>query len=305
MHFGINTPQLFSSAQFDTERLKGYLSMVESKGYESTWVMERVVGNPPALDPLVLLGYAAANTTTIKLGSSILISVLRNPVILAKSLSSIDHLSLGRLIVGLGFGGFTQSPYYSAFGVASKSAGSRFEEGVQIMKKLWTEEKTTFPGRFWQIDDMEVTPKPFQQPHPPLWFGAHSPTALRRSVRMGDGWTGSSILSTKVFADELELVKKYLDEEGRDPNSFKVSKRVYIAVDKDRDRAAKNLRDYFGRMYGNPDLALEASTYGSAEECIEGLSKLAAMNLDTVILDPVYDEMKQAQHLAEDVIPNL
>ena len=305
MQYGINIPQLFSSDRFDADMLRRYLAMVESHNFNSAWVMERVVGTPPALDPLVLLSYAAANTSRITLGSNIIISVLRNPVILAKSFSSIDHLSSGRLIVGLAFGGFTQEPYYPAFGVAAKSAGSRFDEGVQIMKKLWTEEKTTFQGRFWQLDDIEITPKPFQQPHPPIWFGAHSPAALRRAVRMGDGWTGSSILSTGRFAEELDLLKGYLDAEGRDPSTFKLSKRVYMAVDNDKDKAAAHLKDYFGKMYGNPELGLTAGTYGSPGECVENLAELVQMDLDEIILDVVYDEMEQAQRLAEEVVPNL
>ena len=305
MQYGINIPQLFSTDTFDADMLKGYLAMVEEKGFHSAWVMERVVGTPPALDPLVLLTYAAANTSSITLGSNIIIPVLRNPVILAKSLSSIDHLSDGRLIVGLAFGGFTQEPYYPAFGVASKTAGSRFEEGVHIMKKLWTEERTTFQGRFWQLNDMEVTPKPLQKPHPPIWFGAHSPAAIKRAVRMGDGWTGSSILSTSRFAEELELLKGCLDAEGRDPSTFKTSKRVYMAVDNDKDKAGSHLREYFVKMYGNPDLGLEAGTYGSPGECVEDLAELVGMGLDEIILDVVHDEMEQAQRLAEDVVPNL
>ena len=305
MQYGINIPQLFSTDRFDADMLRRYLAMVEDKGFHSAWVMERVVGTPPALDPLVLLSYAAANSSKIALGSSIIISVLRNPVILAKSLSSIDHLSEGRLIVGLAFGGFTQEPYYPAFGVAAKTAGSRFEEGVHIMKKLWTEERTTFKGRFWQLDDMEVTPKPLQKPHPPIWFGAHSPSAIKRAVRMGDGWTGSSILSTGRFAEELELLKGHLEAEGRDPGTFKMSKRVYMAVDNDKDRAGNHLRDYFGKMYGNPELGLEAGTYGSPGECTESLAELVHMGLDEIILDVVYDEMEQAQRLAEEVVPSL
>ena len=110
MQFGINIPQVLSSERFDPTMLKDFLARAEAWGFESAWVMERVVGNPPTLDPLVLLSYAAACTTNIKLGSSILMPVMRNPIILAKGLASLDHLSAGRLIVGIGFGGFTQSP---------------------------------------------------------------------------------------------------------------------------------------------------------------------------------------------------
>ena len=97
MQYGINIPQLFSTDTFDADMLRRYLAMIENKGFHSAWVMERVVGTPPALDPLVLLTYAAANTSRITLGSNIIIPVLRNPVILAKSLSSIDPVSYTHL----------------------------------------------------------------------------------------------------------------------------------------------------------------------------------------------------------------
>ena len=305
MQFGIYIPQRFSTEHYDHAHLKQFLSMAEAKGYDSAWVMERVVGNPPVLEPLALLSYVAACTSKIKLGSAILMPVMRNPVILAKSLSSIDHLSSGRLIVGLAFGGFTQSPYYPAFGVSPKSAGSRFEEGINIMTKVWTEDKTTYHGRYWQLDDMQVTPKPYQKPHPPLWFGAHSPAALKRSVRLGVGWSGSAMVSTKTFSEELGLLNQYLVEEGRDPGTFTISKGVYMAVDRNKEQAEGKLRDHFSQMYGSPELALESSVYGSPEDCLEGLSKLADLNVGLVMTNLIYDEMDQVQRLAEEVFPKL
>lgn len=305
MRFGISIPQILSSEGFDPTMLKDFLGRAEAWGFQSAWVMERVVGNPPVLDPLVLLSYAAASTSKIKLGSSILMAVMRNPIIMAKSLASIDHLAEGRLIVGIGFGGFTQSPHYPAFGISPKSAGSRFEEGVQIMKKVWTEEKVNFQGRFWQIDNMVVTPKPLQKPHPPIWFGAHSPTAIKRAVRMGDAWMGSSIPSTKKFIEELDLVKRYLDEAGRDPKSFGISKRVYIAVDKDKKRALEKMREWFDKMYGDADMASQTAIMGGPEECLEQLAQLGSLGVDLVMTDLVYDEREQAEVLAQEIIPKL
>lgn len=173
------------------------------------------------------------------------------------------------------------------------------------MTKVWIEDKTTYEGRFWQLDNMQVTPKPYQKPHPPLWFGAHSLTALRRSVRLGTGWSGSAMVSTKTFSEELELLKQCLAEEGREPGTFTISKGVYMAVDQNKEKAEHTLTEHFAQMYGSPELALESSIYGSPDDCLEGLSQLAALNVDLVMTHLIYDDRDQAQRLAEDVFPKL
>ena len=93
-----------------------------------------------------------------------------------------------------------------------------------MMKKLWTQDKVTFRGRFTQLDNQSIDPRPLQNPHPPIWIGAVSPGALKRAVRLGDGWMGAGASATLKFVEEIELIRQYLDEEGRDPDSFAISK---------------------------------------------------------------------------------
>src|SRR5205814_8538063 len=116
----------------------------------------------------------------------------------------------------------------SAVGVAPESGSRRCPEGLRLMKALWPEPRVTFQGRFWQVDGAAMEPKPFQKPHPPLWFGGHHPAALRRAVRLGDGFFGAGSSTTAQFAEHVRIVQGLLAEEGRDAAGFPIAKRVYI-----------------------------------------------------------------------------
>src|SRR3989442_3782268 len=117
-----------------------------------------------------------------------------------------------------------------------------------------------------------MAPKPFQSPHPPLWFGGHHPNALRRAVELGDAFIGAGSVSTKVFLDEVKLLHRMIKESGRDPARFPLGKRVYIAVDRDRARAGRRLAERFGAFYGRPEPAVEGSVWAEAPGGVERLS---------------------------------
>src|SRR5262249_33663137 len=157
-----------------------------------------------------------------------------------KSLGSVDQLSGGRLIVGVGLGGRTN--VYPAFGISTERRVRRFTEGIEVMKRLWTEDRVTFKGEFWALNDAAMTPKPVQRPHPPIWFGARHPDALRRAVALGNGFIGAGSSSTADFTQQVTLIRQYLVEARRDPASFALAKRVYLAVDPDKARAMARLR---------------------------------------------------------------
>jgi len=135
----------------------------------------------PHLGPIETMSYAAACTERLRIGCIAFVSSLHNPLQLAKSMATLDQLSRGRLEVGLATGGRTRM--FSAFGVDPSSFVGRFNEGLELMKALWTEPRVTFEGRFWQLHDAAMEPKPFQKPYPPIWFGGSHPNALRRAVR--------------------------------------------------------------------------------------------------------------------------
>ncbi len=173
------------------------------------------------------------------------------------------------------------------------------------MKALWTQPRASFEGEFWRFDKLPMEPKPAQQPHPPLWFGAREEVALRRAVRHGDGWMGAGSSSTADFVRQYALLRRLLDEAGRDPSTFAISKRVYLAIDDDRDRAERRLREWFGARYRSAEMAPRVSIWGSRAQCIDQLRELIRAGARHLLLNPVFDELEHLELLAREVMPHL
>lgn len=181
---GLATEEIARAFLVAPETMKRRLSRAKSK-VKAAWTGEQVLGSMP---------YAAACTERLRLGCAIVISPLHIPLHLAKSISSLDQLSGGRVEIGIGTGG--RSRMFSAFGVDPDSLVSRFTEGLRLMQAMWTESRVNFDGRFWQLNDAAMEPKPFQKPHPPIWFGGGHPDALRRAARLADGFIGAGSSTT-------------------------------------------------------------------------------------------------------------
>ncbi len=303
VELGVAIPQTRLDGAFDVEKLRGFLARAEALGVQSAWVVEQVLGSIRSLEPVALLTYAAACTERLRLGSAVLLTALRSPVHLAKSLATLDHLSGGRLTVGVGLGGNPR--IYPAFGLQAARRAARFAEGLRLMKGLWTDERVTFEGEFFKLQNASMEPKPLQKPHPPLWFGGHHPNALRRAVELGDGFIGAGSVSTATFLGEVKLLKSLLEEAGRDPARFPLGKRVYIAVDHDRARAGRRLAEWFGAFYGKPELAAEVSVWGDPGECVDRLAEITAAGVGFLMLNPVFDESEQLEQFASRIAPKL
>ena len=301
--FGIAIPQMFPDGNIDMNLVATHLKHVEALGYESAWTQDQMMGVMPALEPFTLMTYAAAGTTRIKLGVSVLVLPYRAPLHVAKLAGTVDQISAGRLILGIGIGGGVAS--YPAFGITPERRVARFEESIEIIKRLWTESDVDYQGEFWRLDKANIEPKPRQRPHPPLVFGARVPAALRRAVKLGNGWMGAGSSSIPAFKQALDDIRGYLAEAGIDESGFPLSKRVYIAVDKDRDRVRRKLMEWFHRYYGSAELALKVAIWGGEEECIERLGEIYTEKLDMIMFNPVSDPMDQASILAENIIPKL
>jgi len=301
--WGISIPQVFAKSLIDLGLIREFVPRAEALGYDSLWVQEQIISDTPILEPVALLTYAAALTSRLRLGSSVLLTVIRNPVQLAKSLATLDQLSNGRLIVGVGVGG-SHVPE-AVFGVPSENRGRRFVEGIQVMKALWTQPRATVTGDFWRFENVPMEPKPVQAPHPPLWFGARDALALRRAVRHGDGWMGAGSSSSADFVEQVAMLRRSLDEAKRDPARFSISKRVYIAVDDNRERAERRLREWFALRYKNAEMGSRVSVWGSRAECIDKLGELVRAGAKHLLLNPVFDELEHLELLAQAVIPHL
>ena len=303
VRLAVGIPQAWTTGGIDRAGIRQVLEQAESLGFESAWVVEQVLGSVPSLEPVELLTWAAAVTSRIRLGTAVLLTPLRSPVHLAKSLATLDQLSGGRLDVGIGLGG--NAKVYPAYGITAARRVARFNEGLRLMRALWTEPRVTFAGEFWQLENAAMEPKPIQRPHPPLWLGGHHPDALRRAIPWAAGFMGAGSASTATFAREVELLRRLLAEAGRDPATMDVGKRVYVAVDRDRERAGRRLAEYFGAFYGRPPLAAEVSVWGSVDECAAGLREVVAAGARLLLLNPVFDEREQLEVLTADVVPRL
>ncbi|HLJ08871.1 MAG TPA: TIGR03619 family F420-dependent LLM class oxidoreductase, partial [Acidimicrobiia bacterium] len=269
---------------------------------ESAWTQEQVLGTVPVLGPLETMAYAVACTTRLRFGCAVLITTLHSPVHLAKSVSTLDQLSRGRVEIGVGTGGRRM---FSAFGVVPETFVARFSEGIELMKALWTQPEVKFAGRFWQVEGAAMEPKPFQKPYPPLWFGGNAPTALRRAARHGDGFIGAGSQTTAAFAEQVPVVREALAEQGR--TDFRIAKRVYLAVDDDVVRARERLSAALERLYsffGVGDLT-PVAVYGPPAACIEGLAAVAEAGAEMILLNPLFDEAEQMERLAADVMPHV
>ena len=303
--FGIGAPQIHTRLPVDLEEIRRFIERAETLRFHSLWVQEQagLRAAAGALEGVSMLGFAAALTRRIRLGNAVFLINLRNPIQLAKSLASLDQLSQGRLIVGVGLGGVTR--LYEAYGLSPERKVARFVEALTLMKKLWTEEDFTFEGKFWQLKKASLWPKPFQKPHPPIWFGANSPAALKRAVQHGSGFIGAGSSSSADFKAQVQMVLSALAEEKRNPADFMIGKRIYLAVDKNRVRAAKRLREWFGLYYGQAELAYRVAVWGSVEECAERLREIVAAGVRLLLLNPVFDMMDHLEVLAGEVIPQI
>src|SRR5437762_3354397 len=243
---GIELPQVFFDGPADMEHIRKFALGAEALGYDSLWLQERIVGDFTMLEPVTLLSYVAAITTKLRLGTSVILLTLRNPIQLAKAYATLDCMSGGRAAIGLGLGGGHLGSHEEIFGYSREKRVTRFTEAVQVMKLLWTEPAASFHGSFWNFKDVSMEPKPIQKPHLPLWFGGHHENALRRAVKYGNGWMGAGSSSSSAFIRESAMIRQFLTEAKRDPSTFGIAKRIYLAVDDDKDRAERRLREWFG-----------------------------------------------------------
>lgn len=212
----------------------------EELGYESLWIPEHLAvpftmstpypyaadgqfpGGPSAglHDPFVALAFVAAHTTSIKLGTGVFVLPLRNPLAVAKAVASLDVLSQGRFLFGIGIGWLKEE--FEAVGMPFADRAARTREWVTMLRTLWNEDTPHFSGRFHSFAPVGFNPKPVQQPHPPILFGGESRPALRRAAEIGDGWIGVRHTPESVV-ELLNSLRELVEETGRDFSQFDIT----------------------------------------------------------------------------------
>lgn len=309
--FGIPVPQVFMDGRADMELVRTTLCRAEELGFESAWVQDQVAGEVPLLESVSLLCYAAAVTESIRLGVSVIVFPIRNAVQLAKDFSTLDNMSNGRAILGIGLGPvFAGDNYFGIFGTRSDEALRRFNEGLEVMRALWTQERVSLDGEFYTLKDAAMEPKPLQKPALPVWFGGQHPKALRRAARMADGYMGAGPTTTRDFAANVKQLRRFMEEQQRDPATLPISKRVYLAVDADEKRAKQRLDEFFEARYpwmidANPNFVADICAWGSPEQVASGLRPVLEAGAGMIVLNPLWDFVEQMEALAGEVIPQL
>ena len=301
MRFAVSVPQFIDDGEFDPGAFREYLGRAEELGFEGAWTQEQILGTWSQVGALEAMTFAAACTERLRLGCSVFVTPLHVPAHLAKSLSSLDQLSRGRLEIGVGTGG--QRRPFAAFGIDGEHLVTRFTEGIELMKALWTRDSVDFDGRFWQLSGAAMRPKPFQKPYPPLWFGGSVPAALRRAVRLGDGFFGAGSTTTAKFAEQVEVVRAEVAEKGRE--GFQIAKRVYIAVDDDVERGRARMAAGLDEVYGGFGLSnlMDVTVVGTPADCIRGLRAVVDAGAEMILLTTLFDQREQMERLAAEVLP--
>ena len=310
MRFAISIPQFYADGEFSPAEFRAYFTKAEALGvYESAWAQEMPLSASPQLAPLEAMTYAAACTSSLRLGCTVFVSTLHSPVHLAKNLATLDQLSGGRLEVGVGSGG-PRRPF-AAFGISGDRYVARFTEGIALMKALWTQSPVTFDGEFWQLKDAAMEPKPYQKPHPRLWFGGSAEAAVRRGVRLCDGFFGAGSSSAEAFASQVSVARKALAalgrREGFGPGEFPIAKRVYIGIDSSgASRARQRVNDALARMYGQRVPAIEsAAVAGSLSDCVPAVRAVIDAGAELVLFTPLYEVPEHMEQIAAELIPRL
>jgi probable F420-dependent oxidoreductase len=303
---GIALPQGFRDGAIDLALVREYALAAEAAGFDDLWTMEQITGRHAFLEPVTLLAYLSSITERIRLGTAVLVTNLRNPIQLAKAVGTLDHLSGGRLTLGIGLG--TNTRMYAAYGLPDDRRVARFIESINVMKALWTQENATLEGNFWPLASVPMEPKPVQKPHPPLWFGAHTEAAQQRAIRHGDGWMGAGSTDIEEFFVELDRVKHLLAETGRDASNFPLSKRVYLSIDDDEVKARERMNQQLGDFYGTLGMRLDDISWaicGPASKVLETLHRMREAGLTHLMLHPAPLDIRHLDLIATQIAPEL
>jgi probable F420-dependent oxidoreductase len=298
LRISVGLPQLLPVE--GPEVVTRYAIRAEELGFAGLWSLDSVPGSATSrvalLDGLHLLTSAAAVTDTISLGIAVIVLAARNAPQLARELATIDRLSGGRVIVGVGVG--RKEPSAAGLGLPAEHRARRLEEGVEVLRSLWADGEATYSGNFYGFTGVTLEPKPVQRPGPPVWFGAGSPTALDRAARMADGWVGAGSSPSADFPGQVRVLVDALREARRDPSAFPIGKRVYVAVDETERRARECLAPILDGMYDVPGLTKRVAVCGPPEACAEQLRTVIGAGARELLLHPMYDHLDQLDALA-------
>jgi len=325
LKFGLRLPTFaLGKETADLDQMAEYLRQAEKMGFAHAFVIDHLLTTPPAyactwLDALTTLTALAARTSKIKLGPLVLVLPLRHPVSLAKTLATMDFLSDGRIILGLGVGWGAEE--FQTLNVPTKNRGKRTEESIEILKALWTSDHVNYHGDFYNVNDLTIDPKPKQRPHIPFWigggmqpfevvYGMKSPDVtpvLRRIAKYAQAWIPHSSSSPEMNRKDWEGILGFCKEFGRDPEEIEIVYSNFVYLRKTGDELSK-VRSFFAKYSGLSFEHIQQNyLVGTPDEVARKIkTRLNATDgMDHVVLNPINWELDQLEAIRNEVIPQL
>ena len=282
---------------------------VEELGYDSVWVWDHILlgvePNFPIVDSLTVLTGVAARTSRLRIGTGVLVLPLRNPVTLAKQLASIDQLSEGRLIMGMASGWYKRE--FDACGIPYDKRGKLMDENLEIMKRLWTEEKVSGKYMRHEISSAVMYPKPHQKPRMPVLIGGYVDKVLQRAATAGDGWL-TYFYRPADFKTSWDKIRAFAKEAGKDPDSLLNASQLPIMVGPSREAVRDEMMDWLNKEWDFPahsDCSRESAIMGTVDDCVAQLREHFAVGVQKIIFVPYKYRMDQVETIARDIIPRL
>lgn len=289
-----------ATADVRPETVIEYGRRAEQAGVDSVWTIDRIVWNNP--EALMALGAVAGATSRVQLGTCVLLAPLRRPAELAKQVSTLDFVSGGRAILGLGVG--SRQDDFDVMDTPLNQRGGRTEEAVAVMRKAWSGEPLKVEGKYYSYDVGPVGPAPVNG-HIPIWFGGGADAALKRIARVGDGYIGSPGGGMERYKASWNKIVDYAREIGRDPKAIHNSMLVYACVDPNRERAEQTSLDFLHYYYGPQRSDLSSSLVGPAAGCVEKAKEFIDAGAETLIIGAYTADLDQLDRLLTDVVPKL
>ena len=232
----------------------------------------------PYHDILVALGYLAGVTNTISLRTAVVILPQRGPAVVAKQAAAADALSGGRVELGLGIGWHREE--YDALEVPFGERGRRMDEGIELMKLLWTQDRVDFSGDFYRVDGMAMEPKPLQKPHPPLWFGGTTAPVFRRVVEHGTGWLSRPVQTMDEIAASFQEIRRLATQADRDPGELRMQVSVALGPQEPTDEVIARASGF--AAVGATDVSFFTSYMAGIETVGDHVAQLERAMTDVV-----------------------
>jgi alkanesulfonate monooxygenase len=293
----------------DIDEILRYSERAEALGFESLWAWDHVIlgvePSFPILDAVGTLTAIAARTSTIKLGTGVLVLPLRNPTVAAKALGTLDVISKGRLVLGVAAGWYARE--FDAAGVPFTQRGRLFERNLEILTRLWSEDRVSLQADEFNLREAVMRPKPAQRPRPPILIGGYVDAVLRRVATKGDGWL-TYFYTPESYTKSWEKIVAFAREAGRDPTALTGTNQLAILVGQSRAETEAPMRQWLQTEW---DVAawsastIEHAIRGSVDECVDQLRAHVATGVDRLILIPYRYQPEQVERIAKDILPRL